>query len=126
MEVLARDLKALGLYASRSLSFDGVEYELLEHRLTDEQRRIYDSYAAAFQVIHNNLAAVMEAAGVTSAEHGALNAQAKAAARAAFARTKPRFFTHPITPLQHPSLSANHSRRTEWRRVARVQTGAPT
>src|SRR3546814_16286818 len=25
MEVLARDLKALGLYASRSLSFDGVE-----------------------------------------------------------------------------------------------------
>ncbi|RYE75324.1 MAG: methylase, partial [Hyphomicrobiales bacterium] len=37
MEVLARDLKALGLYAARSLSFDGVEYELLEHALTDEQ-----------------------------------------------------------------------------------------
>src|SRR3546814_9582534 len=54
MEVLARDLKALGLYASRSLSFDGVEYELLEHRLTEEQRRIYDSYAGALQVIHNN------------------------------------------------------------------------
>ena len=34
MEVLARDLKALGLYASRSLSHEGVEYELLEHQLT--------------------------------------------------------------------------------------------
>ena len=34
MEVLARDLKALGLYAARSLSYEGVEYELLEHKLT--------------------------------------------------------------------------------------------
>ena len=34
MEVLARDLKALGLYAARSLSYEGVEYELVEHRLT--------------------------------------------------------------------------------------------
>ena len=34
MEVLARDLKALGLYAARSLSFEGIEYEIVEHRLT--------------------------------------------------------------------------------------------
>jgi hypothetical protein len=34
MEVLARDLKTLGLYAARSLSYEGVEYELVEHRLT--------------------------------------------------------------------------------------------
>ena len=34
MEVLARDLKALGLYAARSLSYEGVEYELVEHALT--------------------------------------------------------------------------------------------
>ena len=45
MEVLARDLKALGLYAARSLSYEGVEYELLEHELTSEQIRIYDAYA---------------------------------------------------------------------------------
>lgn len=53
MEVLARDLRALGLYTARSLSYDGVEYELIEHELTEDQRRIYDSYAGAFQVIHN-------------------------------------------------------------------------
>ncbi len=34
MEVLARDLKALGLYQARSLSYEGVEYELVEHQLT--------------------------------------------------------------------------------------------
>jgi predicted RNA methylase len=37
MEVLARDLKAMGLYASRSLSFEGVEYEILEHELTEDR-----------------------------------------------------------------------------------------
>ena len=65
MEVLARDLKALGLYASRSLSYEGVEYELVEHPLTPEQIRIYDAYAGAFQIIHNNLDAALEAANVT-------------------------------------------------------------
>ena len=34
MEMLARDLKALGLYAARSLSFEGIEYEIVEHKLT--------------------------------------------------------------------------------------------
>src|SRR5690606_24165687 len=65
MEVLARDLRSLGLYTARSLSYDGVEYELIEHQLTEEQRRIYDSYAGAFAVIHNNLDAAMEAANIT-------------------------------------------------------------
>ena len=51
MEVLARDLKALGLYAARSLSFEGIEYEIVEHALTPEQVRIYDAYADAFQAI---------------------------------------------------------------------------
>ena len=55
MEVLARDLRSLGLYTARSLSYDGVEYELVEHQLTDEQRRIYDAYAGAFAIIHNHL-----------------------------------------------------------------------
>ncbi|NLS26478.1 hypothetical protein S2M10_14610 [Sphingomonas sp. S2M10] len=51
MEVLARDLRALGLYTARSLSFKGVEYELVEHELTPEQTRIYDSYAGAFALL---------------------------------------------------------------------------
>ena len=83
MEVLARDLKALGLYAARSLSYEGVEYELVEHTLTPEQIRIYDAYAGAFQIIHNNLDAAMQAANITG-ERGTLNAQAKSAARSAF------------------------------------------
>ena len=46
------ELKALGLYQARALSYDGVEVEILQHPLTPEQRRIYDAYAGAFKVIH--------------------------------------------------------------------------
>ncbi|WP_316172276.1 strawberry notch family protein [Bradyrhizobium sp. SZCCHNRI3037] len=103
MEVMARDLKALGLYAARSLSFEGVEYELLEHQLTDEQVRIYDAYAEAFAVIHNNLEAAMRAANITGAT-GTLNAQAKSAARSAFESAKQRFFGHLLTSMKAPTL----------------------
>ncbi|MCO5066793.1 MAG: strawberry notch family protein [Rhizobiaceae bacterium] len=103
MEVLARDLKSLGLYTSRSLSYDGVEYDLLEHELSEEQIRIYNAYADAFQVIHNNLTAALEAANITS-ETGTLNRNAKAAARSAFESTKQRFFSHLITSMMTPTL----------------------
>ncbi|WP_155276019.1 strawberry notch family protein, partial [Agrobacterium tumefaciens] len=109
MEVLARDLKAMGLYASRSLSFESVEYEILEQELTEEQIRIYDSYAEAFQVIHNHLDAAMEAAGITGATSAAgksvtLNKNAKAAARSAFESSKQRFFNHLLTSMKTPAL----------------------
>ena len=104
MEVLARDLKALGLYAARSLSYEGVEYELVEHQLTPDQVRIYDAYAGAFQVIHNNLDAALEASSVTSSSEGTLNRQAKSAARSAFESAKQRFFNHLITAMKTPTL----------------------
>ncbi|MER8383172.1 strawberry notch family protein [Mesorhizobium sp. M1399] len=103
MEVLARDLKSLGLYTARSLSYDGVEYDLLEHALTEEQIRIYNAYADAFQVIHNNLTAALEATNITS-ESGTLNRNAKSAARSAFESTKQRFFSHLITSMMTPTL----------------------
>ena len=51
MEVVARDLKTLGLYTARALSFDGVEYDVLEHALTPAQIEVYDAYAGAFRTL---------------------------------------------------------------------------
>ncbi|MGB3316815.1 MAG: bifunctional class I SAM-dependent methyltransferase/DEAD/DEAH box helicase, partial [Albidovulum sp.] len=106
MEVLARDLRSLGLYTARSLSYDGVEYEMLVHALSPEQRGIYDAYAGAFAIIHNNLAAAMEAANITG-ENGTLNRQAKSAARSAFESAKQRFFGHLLTSMKTPTLIAS-------------------
>jgi len=51
MELVARDLKSLGLYTARALSFAGVEYEILEHCLSEDQIAVYDAYAEAWQVL---------------------------------------------------------------------------
>ena len=120
MEVLARDLRALGLYTARSLSFDGVTYELVEHALTREQTTLYDAYAGAFAVIHNNLDAALRAANVTGAA-GTLNAQAKSAARSAFEGAKQRFFGHLLTSMKTPSLLQSIADDLDAGRAAVVQ-----
>src|SRR6516162_4229225 len=120
MEVLARDLKALGLYAARSLSYEGIEYELVEHQLTPEQIRIYDAYAGAFSIIHNNLDAAMRAANI-SGETGTLNAQAKSAARSAFESAKQRFFGHLLTSMKTPSLIRSIERDLDAGHAAVIQ-----
>jgi hypothetical protein len=106
MEVLARDLKALGLYAARSLSFEGIEYEIVEHTLTPEQIRIYDAYADAFQIIHRNLTEASKAANITGESGATYNRNAKAAARSAFEANKQRFFNHLLTAMKCPTLIA--------------------
>jgi hypothetical protein len=125
MEVLARDLKSLGLYTARSLSYESVEYELVEHALTPEQRRIYDAYARAFEVIHNNLTAALEATNITSSSRGGgsrtLNAQAKSAARSAFESTKQRFYNHLLTAMKTPTLIKCIERDLEAGHAAVVQ-----
>src|SRR3546814_10320032 len=85
---------------------------MLEHRLTPGQIGSYDAYAGAFQIIHNNLDAAMQAANITGAT-GTLNAQAKSAARSAFESAKLRFFNHLITAMQTPSLVASIARDLE-------------
>jgi len=102
MEVVARDLKALGLYQARALAYDGIEVDILEHPLTPEQRRIYDAYAGAFKMIHANIEEALKATGIVQGED-TLNRNAKAAALSAFEGTKQRFFGHLLTGMKCPS-----------------------
>ena len=102
MEVVARDLKALGLYQARALAYDGIEVDILEHPLTPKQRRIYDAYAGAFKVIHQNIEEALKATGIVQGED-TLNKNAKSAALSAFEGTKQRFFGHLLTGMKCPS-----------------------
>jgi phospholipid N-methyltransferase len=102
MEVVARDLKALGLYLARSLSFEGVEYQTLEIELTPTQERSYNSYSDAFQVIHNNLEKALEACNITGAK--TYNRAAKMSAKSQFESHKQRFFNHLLTGMKCPTL----------------------
>ncbi|MHC5917999.1 MAG: strawberry notch family protein, partial [Nostoc sp.] len=102
MEVVARDLKALGLYLARSLSFEGVEYQTLEIELTPTQERSYNSYSDAFQVIHNNLEKALEACNISGAK--TYNRAAEMSANSQFESHKQRFFNHLLTGMKCPTL----------------------
>ena len=105
MELVARDLKALGLYTARALSFAGVEYEILEHCLTPAQIAVYDAYAHAWAIIHANLRAALEATRIVDEDSGeTLNKGAKSAALSIFEGTKQRFFAQLLLSMKLPSL----------------------
>ncbi|MEH2228291.1 MAG: strawberry notch family protein [Nostoc sp.] len=102
MEVVARDLKALGLYLARSLSFEGVEYQTLYIDLTPTQERSYNSYSDAFQVIHHNLDKALEACNISGDK--TYNRAAKMSAVSQFESHKQRFFNHLLTGMKCPQL----------------------
>ena len=103
LEVAARDLKAMGLYFARNISFDGVEYQPLIHQLSEAQTHIYNQFADAFGHIHRNLEQALEAINVK--EDGATkNKNAVGAARSAFESTKQRFFNHLLTSMKMPTV----------------------
>lgn len=122
MEVVARDLKAMGRYTARALSFAGVEYEPLEHRLTDDQIMIYDAYADAWAIIHRGLDEALKASCVTDRIDGStLNAQAKGAALSRFESAKQRFFSQLLIGMKMPSVLAAIEREVDAGHSAVVQ-----
>ena len=105
MELVARDLKATGLYMARALSFAGVEYDILRHELTPDQVAVYDTYADAWSIIHRNLEAALELTGIVDDLDGStLNSGAKAAARSRFESCKQRFFGQVLLSMKLPTI----------------------
>ncbi|WP_210359005.1 strawberry notch-like NTP hydrolase domain-containing protein [Sphingomonas beigongshangi] len=107
MELVARDLKATGLYMARALSFAGVEYDVLRHELTAAQIKIYDTYADAWSIIHQNMERALELTGIVDGmENATLNSGAKASARSRFESTKQRFFGQVLLSMKLPTVIA--------------------
>ncbi|GAB1353145.1 hypothetical protein MASR1M12_18790 [Erysipelotrichia bacterium] len=98
MEMIAADMKAMGNYIARSLSFDGVTYGRLSHDLSPEQRKIYSTYCQAWQIVLQN---VHEALAVCGA---AKSGKALSAAKSAFWNSNQRFFNQILTSFQMPTL----------------------
>ena len=105
MELVARDMKGMGDYLARSISYDGVEFERLTHNLTQDQLYMYDTMCEAWQVILQN---VEKAIGDTKSPKNASSA---------FWGSLQRFYESIITSFAVPSviedmekeLAAGHS-----------------
>ena len=98
MELVAKDLKSMGLYLARSVSYDGVDYRTLVHDLAPHQARTYDRCARAWQVVLQNIQSALE---VTKADKCG---RARAAAYSQFWGAHQRFFLHVLVAMSAPSL----------------------
>lgn len=107
MELVAQNLKAMGLYLARQLSFRGVTYDKLEHQLTDKQRVMYDEIARAWQLVFRNMDAALKATG------GNENARTKGAARGRFWSTQLGFYNQLLTSMLMPSVLADVQKRLD-------------
>lgn len=102
MELVAQNLKQMGLYLARSLSFDGVTYEQLLHELTPFQRDVYDELAKGWQIVLNNMEQAMVITGQTKG--GKDTGKIKSSMLSLFWSGHQRFFNQIITASQMPSI----------------------
>ena len=91
MELLARDMKSQGSYLARTLSYEGVEHDRLEHKLNNSERKMYDVLSTAWQTILHNIDAAVE------------ETQSKAK-MSIFWGAHQRFFQSVVVSLQTPSV----------------------
>ena len=98
MEVVAKDLKSMGIYQARSISFEGVEYDTVQQVMTPEQKQIYNKIADTWQIILQNVDEAMEDSGSDK------DGRARSAALSAFWGNQQRFFNQLITAMQVPAL----------------------
>lgn len=122
MELVARDMKAMGSYIARSLSYDDVRYDRIEHTLTPQQRQNYDALAEAWQMtLHNFEAALVTTAPKDSMGNPKVSGGAKAAALSAYWGAHQRFFNQIITAMQMPSVIRSVERDLAEKRQAVLQ-----
>lgn len=99
MEIVAWNMKALGKYLARSISFDGVKVDRLDHDLTPGQTQAYDSLADAWlQVYKQALEAVKRTGG---------GRKQMILFRSMWAGGTQRFFNQVIVAMQMPSVLAS-------------------
>ena len=98
MELIARDMKAMGVYLSRNISYDDVQYDKITHELTPEQTKIYDELAHSWQIVLQNINKALESTNQGKDGH------ARGRALGAFWSSQQRFFNQILTSMQVPSV----------------------
>lgn len=101
MELIARDMKAMGVYLSRNISYEDVRYDKITHKLTSQQRAIYDELARSWQIVLNNIHKALETTNQGK------DGTARGRALGAFWSSQQRFFNQILTSMQVPSVIAD-------------------
>ena len=106
MEIVAQDLKRLGVYMARSLSYHDVEQRPggIVHELTDTQIDMYNTIADGWQIILDNVNKALELIGGVDPETGKAKGRAKGNAMGQLWGAHQRFFKQILYAMQMPSV----------------------
>lgn len=101
MELVVRDMKAMGVYVSRSISYNGVSYDTVQHDLDPMQTEIYNTMSRAWQ---RTMGSVEESLKSTGGVH---NSNAKRLAIGQYYSAIQRFYNQVLTSMSMPSVIAD-------------------
>ena len=96
LEMAARDMKAAGMYMSRSLSYEGVDYEEVHHELSDGQKEVYNLSSKAWADVARNFDKALEITGA--------NGKMKGLAMGRLWSSQQLFYRQLMTAMKIPSL----------------------
>ena len=101
MELVIRDMKAMGTYVARSISYNGVNYDTVEHSLDPMQTEIYNTMSRAWQKTMSNVQSALETTG------GQYNSTERQKALGNFYSSMQRFYNQVLTSMSMPSVIAD-------------------
>lgn len=103
LEMVSRDLKAMGLYLAANLSFEGVKYERLQRTLTDAERDTQDRLASLWLEIGDGLNRALR---LTNASRLPGNTKGRIHRMGSihFAMSRSRFFQALLASLNTPQM----------------------
>ena len=101
MELVIRDMKAMGTYVARSISYNGVNYDTVEHGLDPMQTEIYNTMSRAWQKTMQNVQSALETTG------GQYNSTERQKALGNFYSAMQRFYNQVLTSMSMPSVIAD-------------------
>ena len=104
MELVIRDMKAMGTYVARSISYNGVNYDTVEHALDPMQTEIYNTMSRAWQKTMSNVQSALETTG------GQYNSTERQKALGNFYSAMQRFYNQVLTSMSMPSVVADMRR----------------
>lgn len=103
LEMVARDLKAMGLYMAANLSFEGVTYERMERALTPEERQAHDTLSDIWSKVHSGLNRALITTGLQNVPKHAMTRSASMGT-IHFGMSRARFFQATLASLKMPML----------------------
>ena len=95
MELVAKDMKSMGLYNARSLSYEGTEFEMVHHTLTEAQVELYNEACYFWRLCYDWAKEGFQVTGTSN--------QARAMAMGQFWGAAQRFYNQILIAMQTPT-----------------------